>query len=44
VVLFLLDLMSEQGHDFNGNERQSSLEARASLKRAFETGLRVIHG
>jgi hypothetical protein len=44
VVLFLLDLMSEHGHDFNGNERHSSLEARASLKRAFETGLRVIHG
>ena len=44
VVLFVLDLMSEHGHNFNGNERLSSLEARASLQRAFETGLRVIHG
>jgi aminoglycoside phosphotransferase len=42
VVLFLLDLMSEHGHEFNGNERPSSCEARASLKRAFESSLRLM--
>lgn len=31
VALFLLDLMSEHGHVFNGNERPSTPEARAVL-------------
>ena len=31
VALFLLDLMSEHGHAFNGNERPSTPEARAIL-------------
>ncbi len=31
VALFLLDLMSEHGHVFNGNERPSTPEARAIL-------------
>ena len=33
---FLLDLMSEHGHRFNGNERASTPEARRSLSLAFE--------
>jgi aminoglycoside phosphotransferase len=39
VVLFLLDLMSEHGQTFNGNERPASSEARSSLQKAFEDGL-----
>ncbi len=42
VLVFLLDLMSEHGYTFNGNERPSSDEARASLKRAFEDGLSLV--
>jgi aminoglycoside phosphotransferase (APT) family kinase protein len=41
VSLFLLDLMAEHGQMFNGNERPSDAEARASLRRAFEDGLRL---
>lgn len=42
VVLFLLDLMGEHGHAFNGNERPSDPVARASLQRAFEENLRLV--
>jgi hypothetical protein len=42
VVLFLLDLMSEHGQTFNGNERQSCSEDRTSLQRAFEDGLSLV--
>lgn len=31
VALFLLDLMSEHGHVFNGNEKPSTPEARAIM-------------
>ncbi len=41
VSLFLLDLMGEHGQMFNGNERQSTPQARASLRRAFEDNLRL---
>ena len=37
VALFLLDLMSEHGHVFNGNERPSTPEARAILLGALTT-------
>jgi hypothetical protein len=37
VSLFLLDLMSEHGQTFNGNLAPSTPEARAGLKRAFES-------
>ena len=43
VVLFLLDFMSEHGQAFNGNQRPSSLEARASLRRAFERSFALLH-
>ncbi len=42
VAVFLLDLMAEHGQMFNGNERPSSPEARASLRRAFESALGLI--
>jgi aminoglycoside phosphotransferase len=42
VALFLLDLMGEHGHAFNGNERPSSAQARASLRQAFERMLGLI--
>jgi hypothetical protein len=42
VSLFLLDLMAEHGQVFNGNERPSFPQARASLRRAFEDSLRLI--
>jgi hypothetical protein len=42
VLIFLLDLMSEHGQTFNGNERPWPSEARSSLRRAFENGLRLI--
>jgi aminoglycoside phosphotransferase len=35
VSLFLLDLMGEHGQTFNGNQRASSPEARATLRQAF---------
>jgi aminoglycoside phosphotransferase (APT) family kinase protein len=41
VLVFLLDLMSEHGQTFNGNERAWPSEARSSLRRAFEDGLRL---
>lgn len=37
VSTFLLDLMSEHGHRFNGNERPSTPGARRSLSLAFES-------
>ena len=37
VSAFLLDLMSEHGHRFNGNERPSTPGARRWLSLAFET-------
>jgi hypothetical protein len=40
--LFLLDLMSEHGQIFNGNQRPSTPEARAALKRAFERNLALV--
>jgi hypothetical protein len=42
VTLFLLDLMGEHGHAFNGNERPSSPQARAKLRQAFEESLRFV--
>jgi len=42
VALFLLELMSEHGHAFNGNDRPSTPEARAALLRAFQERLAVI--
>ena len=39
VALFLLDLMSEHGQAFNGNERPSSSRARAKLQSAFDRSL-----
>lgn len=36
VTFFILDLMSEHGHSFNGNIGPSTPEARAALWRAFE--------
>jgi hypothetical protein len=42
VSLFLLDLMSEHGQIFNGNQRPSTPEARAALKRAFERNLALV--
>jgi hypothetical protein len=42
VSLFLLDLISEHGHVFNGNERPSTPEARAALRRAFECNLALV--
>jgi hypothetical protein len=41
VALFLLDLMAEHGQMFNGNERPSVPEARASLREAFLDSLRL---
>jgi len=38
VLIFLLDLMSEHGQVFNGNQRPSSPEDRAALQRAFDRG------
>jgi aminoglycoside phosphotransferase (APT) family kinase protein len=42
VALFVLDLMGEHGHDFNGNQRASTPGARAALRRAFEERLPLI--
>jgi|SRR5271155_823343 len=42
VSLFLLDLMSEHGQAFNGNERPSTPDARAALRRAFERNLAIL--
>jgi aminoglycoside phosphotransferase (APT) family kinase protein len=42
VALFLLDLMGEHGHAFNGNEAPSTAEARAVLLRAFEETLAAV--
>lgn len=39
VAVFLLDLMSEHGLRFNGNERPSTPEARAGVSRAFENAI-----
>jgi len=39
VTVFLLDLMSEHGHVFNGNARTSTPNDRAALSRAFDTTL-----
>jgi len=36
VALFLLDLMSEHGHLFNGNMRVSTADDRYALRRAFD--------
>jgi Ser/Thr protein kinase RdoA (MazF antagonist) len=42
VALFLLDLMGEHGHNFNGNEPASTPGARATLQRALEGRLALI--
>lgn len=42
VSLFLRDLMSEHGQVFNGNERPSTPDARAALRRAFERNLALL--
>jgi len=40
VALFLVDLMSEHGQRFNGNEQPSTPQARAALLHAFDIALR----
>jgi aminoglycoside phosphotransferase (APT) family kinase protein len=42
VAVFVLDLMSEHGQIFNGNERRSTPDVRAALIGAFERGLALI--
>lgn len=42
VSLFLLDLTSEHGRIFNGNERPSTSNARATLRAAFEWNLAFV--
>jgi Ser/Thr protein kinase RdoA (MazF antagonist) len=42
VTLFLLDLMSEHGQVFNGNEHPSSPQDRAALQRVFDRSLAFI--
>jgi aminoglycoside phosphotransferase (APT) family kinase protein len=42
VALFLLDLMSEHGHVFNGNERPSTPEARAILLDALNAETAIL--
>ena len=41
VALFLLDLMAEHGHVFNGNQSASTPEARAGLQRALNEALQA---
>jgi aminoglycoside phosphotransferase (APT) family kinase protein len=41
VSLFLLDLIAEHGQVSNGNQRPSTMAARASLQRAFADNLRL---
>lgn len=40
VTVFLLDLMGEHGHDFNGNQRPSTPAERETLSRALDDSLR----
>jgi aminoglycoside phosphotransferase len=42
IALFLLELMSEHGHLFNGNNRASTPAARAALLHSFEVRLAAI--
>ncbi len=42
VALFLLDLMGEHSNVFNGNQRPSTPQARASLIRALDANVRLI--
>jgi aminoglycoside phosphotransferase (APT) family kinase protein len=44
VMLFLLDLMSEHGHAFNGNMRRSTPEDRDALQRAFDASISYMTG
>jgi aminoglycoside phosphotransferase (APT) family kinase protein len=44
VAVFLLDLMSEHGHAFNGNAPRSTPARRAELSRAFEATLSLVNG
>lgn len=44
VCLFLLDLMAEHGQVFNGNERPSAPEERASLLQAFKDNVQFAMG
>jgi hypothetical protein len=44
VTLFLLDLMAEHGQVFNGNQRPSSLQARAELEQSLNGSLRFARG
>jgi hypothetical protein len=41
VALFLVDLMSEHGQRFNGNEQPSTPRARAALLHQFDIALRL---
>jgi len=43
VSLFLLDLMSEHGQEFNGNQPPSTVDSRMALYRAFESNLVLIY-
>lgn len=42
VSVFLLDLMSEHGQIFNGNERPSTPNTRAALRAAFDCNLALV--
>jgi hypothetical protein len=42
VLIFLLDLMSEHGQVFNGNQLPSSPEDRAALQQAFDRYVALI--
>lgn len=42
VLLFLLDLMSEHGQVFNGNQRPSSPQDRAALQQVFDRSVALI--
>jgi hypothetical protein len=42
VSIFLLDLMSEHGQIFNGNERPSTPSARAALRSVFDCNLALV--
>jgi aminoglycoside phosphotransferase (APT) family kinase protein len=42
VVMFLVDLMSEDGQVFNGNERPREVRIRAALLKAFEENVALV--
>lgn len=44
VVVFLVDFMAEHGQVFNGNQRPSSVAARAQLSTIFGAALQRVGG